>query len=158
MTAPTADPKDMQIMQRMALVLGAISQANGYYTDVKGAGIEPLAFDDGDQYPQIVVHDEGSDISDTKSTGYQDDLTLAAVGYMPFVAGSAIATALRLRDDITQAIQRIKPADFRDAQDVQMVSTCALAGNREIKNSDQAENFVEVVVRCKFTYRKFIRP
>lgn len=159
MTAPTADPRCMQIMQKLAVVLGGISQANGFYTDVAGAGIEPLSFDGTDVYPRIVVHEETSTIGDQKSQGYQDDLILEIVGYGKFAAGEMMARALRLRDDITKALQCIRARDFLDAHGDQLVNECALAGERAIKNSDQTAGVLEITVHWSCSYRQFFpRP
>ncbi len=55
MTAPTIDPKPLRIMDALCVSLRTILQANGYYNDVVGVGIEPLDFDITTTYPQIVL-------------------------------------------------------------------------------------------------------
>lgn len=157
MPAPDIDPIDARILLAIAARLATISSANGYYTEVAGAGIEPLAFDSSDNYPQIVVREETSAISDSKASGFQDTKVVSMTGYYEFSPGTVASRGFKLRDDITNCAAQFKQADFKDADGVPMISTIALTGVREIKNSDENADFVEVVVRVQVTYRKFFQ-
>lgn len=159
MTAPTLEPIDNRILTAIAAKLAGISTANNYYNDVAGAGIEPLAFDDGDQYPQIVVREESSVFSDTKGNGFEDTKVVAMSGFFPFTPGTAAQMGFRLREDITVCAAKLAKADFLNADGSPLINTIALTGAREIKNSDENADFVEVVVRVQVTHRRFFpRP
>jgi hypothetical protein len=159
-TAPTFDPIVVQILKKFCTVLASISQANGYYNDVADAGIEPLAFDDGDQYPRIVVEEEESNIDESNATSYQDVLSLAVRGFMVAPSSGVVDAAHRLRDDITRSIQTARRSQFVNTMGDQLVNNWALSGKREILSADEApaDGFVEVVVRVSCDYKQFFRP
>lgn len=155
MTAPSAPPIVTQILDALATLLSGISQAAGYYTDVHDAGIEPLAFDSNDSYPQIVVHEESATIADTNARAFAEDLVIAVHGFIPFDTGTVIDTGLKLRDDITRCLQNVKSSDLIGANGAQLVNSIGLAGVREVKNSDEHSDFLEVIVRVQCNYRVF---
>jgi hypothetical protein len=157
MPAPDIEPIDTRILAAIAAQLAQITTANGFYNDVAGAGIEPLAFDENDNYPQIVVREETKLVSGTKPSGFDVTRLLALTGFMPFQSGNAMRDAGRLRDDIEVRAQQLKSADFKDANGVPMLSSIELSGTQEIKNSDEVENIVEVIVRVQVTYRRFFQ-
>jgi hypothetical protein len=166
MSAPDFDPIDLQIIKLLAAAMGQITQANGYYFDVAGAGIEPLQFGAGDQYPQIVVHEETSSISDNTVAGYQDEKVYALIGYIQAGRGNnAITNAHWLRDDIIARAAQLRPADFMGtvAGGVQrqlVRSINLVAGAREIAATDETKDFLQVIgARVSLDYRRFFpRP
>jgi hypothetical protein len=167
MPVPTDDPIILQIMTMVCTALGKISQANGFYNNVAGIGIEPLAFNQGDSYPQIVVHEESGRISDSTPNGYQDSAVLAVHGFIPVDATNAYVTALKLRDDITRVVRSITPKTFQAGpppatgyinSGKQLVMTWTIDQQREVIDSEIAEGFLEVVVRAAVDYRDFSPP
>lgn len=167
MTAPTVEPIVLRIMRAYADKLGQISRANGFYNDVAGSGVEPLAFDDGDSYPQIVVELESSQISDSKESSYQDSVVLAARGFVPVQTGSGYATALTLLDDMTRITRSITrktfqlgdaPAAGYENANPSLVTKWDIGQHREIVPSDVAQGFLEVIVRVACEYRDFSAP
>jgi len=167
MSAPATDPILLQIMTAFAAALAQISIANGFYNDVTGAGVEPLAFNDQDTYPQIVVQLESSDITDSKNSGYQDTSVLAAHGFLQIDAGTAYATALKLLDDMTRVARSITSKTFRIGTapapgylnaNPSMVETWDIQLGREVVPSEVSEGFLEVIVRARITYRDFSPP
>lgn len=168
MTAPTVEPIVLRIMRAYADKLGQISQANGFYNDVAGSDVEPLTFDDGDIYPQIVVQLEVSDISDSKApAAYQDSVVLSAHGFVPVQTGSGYATALSLMDDMTRITRSITrktfqlgdaPAAGYENANPSLVTKWDIGQHREIVPSDVAQGFLEVIVRVACEYRDFSAP
>jgi hypothetical protein len=167
MTAPTADPIILQVMTALCVALGKISQANGFYNNVAGVGIEPLAFNGQDTFPQIVVQEESGEISDSTPSGYQDSAVLAVHGFVPTTAATAYATALKLRDDITRVLRSITPTTFQQTNTAptgyvpngkQLVAKWSVDEKREVIDSELAEGFLEVVVRASVDYRDFSPP
>lgn len=168
MTAPAIDPIVLRIMRAYADILGQISQASGFYNNVAGSGVEPLTFDDGDSYPQIVVELESSQISDSKApASYQDSIVIAARGFVPVQTGSGYATALTLLDDMTRVTRSITrktfqlgdvPATGYENSNPSLVSKWDIGQHREIVPSDVAQGFLEVIVRAACDYRDFSAP
>ena len=168
MPAPTDDPIISQIMLKLCAALATISQANGFYNDLGGApGIEPLAFNQGDTYPQIVVQEESGDISDSNTSGFQDTAVLAAIGFVQIDPASGYATAFKLRADMIRVMRSITLATFKQPSSdptgyvstgKQLVSNWNIDAKREIVPSEISEGFLEVIVRATVTYRDFSPP
>lgn len=168
MTAPTVEPIVLRIMRAYASALALISTADGFYNDVAGAGIEPLAFGASDSYPQIVVQLETSAISDSKApAAYQDSIVIAAHGFVQIDAASSYATAMKLLDDMTRVTRSITrktfqlgtaPADGYENSNPSLVSKWDIGQHREIVPSDIAQGFLEVIVRVACDYRDFSAP
>lgn len=168
MTAPTVEPIVLRIMRAYAAALAQISIDNGFYNDIAGAGVEPLAFDDGDAYPQIVVQLETSAISDSKApAAYQDSIVIAAHGFVQIDAASSYATAMKLLDDMTRVTRSITrktfqlgdvPATGYENSNPSLVSKWDIGQHREIVPSDVAQGFLEVIVRAACDYRDFSAP
>lgn len=167
MPAPTDDPIILQIMNALCAALRKISQTNGFYNDVAGVGIEPLAFNKQDSYPQIVVQEESGEIADSTPAGYQGGAVLAAIGFVPITPGSGYATALKLRDDMTRVMRSITKETFKGPNTApvgyvpngkQIVREWSIDEKREIVNSELAEGFLEVIVRAAVDYRDFSPP
>jgi len=166
-SAPTADPILLQIMTAFAAALAKISLANGFYNDVIAAGVEPLAFNEQDSYPQIVVQIESSTLSDSKASACQDTAVLTAHGFLAVAPGSAYSTACKLLDDMTRVVRSITPKTFRVGPEPDLgyvngnpslVEKWDFELGREIVPSEIAEGFLEVIVRASVTYRDFSPP
>jgi len=167
MPAPAADPIILQILNAVCAALRVISQANNFYNNVAGVGIEPIAFDTNDSYPQIVVQEESGEVTDQAPGGIQDASVIAAHGYVQITPGSGYATALKLRDDITRVFRSITKETFKTANTSpagyvnngkQLVREWSVIQKREIVESDIAEGFLEVIVRAACDYRDFSPP
>ncbi len=159
MTAPTVDPIILQILNAVCVPLRGITQANGFYTDVAGVGIEPLAFNTQDPFPQIVVHEESGQISDSNATGYQDDALIAIHGFLKTTSAvTAYAEAHRFSSDIKRIARSITAQTFRNAEGKSIVRTWSINEKHEIVPSELGEGFLEVIVRAACDYRDFSPP
>lgn len=168
MSSPTIEPIILRIMRAYAAALVQISPDNGFYNTVAGAGVEPLAFDAGDSYPQIVVQLESSNITDNKAAaGYQDSVVLAAHGFVQTDSASSYATAMTLLDDMTRVTRSITrktfalgtpPAAGYENSNPSLVTKWDIQQHREIVASDIAQGFLEVIVRVACEYRDFSAP
>lgn len=159
MSSPTTQPIIVQILDNIADALASsINPANGFYTTVAGAGIEPLAFNEQDTYPRIVVQEESSDISDSNARSYQDSVVIAVHGFVRVDAQSSYRSALQLRADITRVLQGITKLTLSDANGNALTRGLALTGHREVVPSDVAQGFLEVIVRVACDYRNTSPP
>jgi hypothetical protein len=166
-SSPTVEPIALRIMRAYAAVLAQISPDNGFYNTVAGAGVEPLAFDAGDSYPQIVVQLESSNITDNKAAAVQDSVVLAAHGFVQTDSASSYATAMTLLDDMTRVTRSITrktfalgtpPAAGYENSNPSLVTKWDIEQHREIVASDIAQGFFEVIVRVACEYRDFSAP
>lgn len=168
MSAPTADPIIVQILNAIAsALLNTITTDNGFYSDIAGAGIEPLAFNQQDTYPQLVVHEQSSSISDSNEDGYQDSVVVEVHGFLESGSATAYASAFKLRDDITRVLRSITAETFKLGAapaigylnaNRSLVSKWSVNEQRSVVESELAAGFVEVIVRASFDYRDFSRP
>lgn len=168
MSSPSVDPIILRIMRAYAAALAMINTGAGFYNDVADAGVEPLAFDQGDSYPQIVVQIESSTLSDSKApAAYQDSVVLSAHGFVPVDASSGYATAIKLLDDMTRVTRSITRNTFKlgtapdagyENSNPSLVSKWDIGQHREIVASDVAQGFLEVIVRVACDYRDFSAP
>lgn len=159
MTAPTVDPILLRILAALCVPLRLITQANGFYNDVAGVGAEPFAFNEQDSYPQIVVHEESGEISDSSESGYQDDVIIALHGYLKTSSAStAYAEAQRFSADIKRLAKSITAKTFDDGAGGSLVRNWSINQKHEIVESELSEGLLEVIVRVALDYRDFSPP
>ena len=168
MTAPTVNPIIVQIMLALCAKLTLITQDNGFYNTVAGAGIEPYAFDSAATFPQITVEEESAETTDSNPRGTQDAHVLAVHGFVKVEAATAYLTAHKLRADIKRLLASISRDTFKaEGQPVQpgyvdpnkqLVREWSVDDKYEIVPSDLGEGFLEVICRATVTYRDFSPP
>lgn len=165
----SANPIIVQIMDRLCVAFGVITLDNGFYNDLVGVGIEPLAFGPQDLFPQIIVHEESGQVVDSRANGFQDSSLLDAIGFVKSGVTDAYRTAYKLRDDMTRVMRSITAETFKAATEAlpepgyvkdtkQLVTSWSIEQQREIVQSEIAEGFLEVHVRASVVYRDFSPP
>ena len=159
MTAPTAEPTILQILLALCTALMEITQDNGFYNDVAGAGVEPLSFNAQDSFPQITVREDSNKVTDSNGRGnVARDAVISVHGFVPIDAATAYTTAYRFRDDIERVLRSVTQVTMADALGKPIVNTWSVLDESAIEPSELAEGFLEVVCGVSCSYRDFSPP
>lgn len=155
MSSPAADPISLQVLTLLAGALAQISVANGFYTDVAAAGVEPINFDVPNTWPRIFVHEESGNIADSNAQLAMFDTVVAVQALMPVKAANAVANAHRLRDDMVRACGRIaQNKRVFEVDGTQLVKSFQLLGPVEVTVAPDAQDFVQAVVHVSISHNR----
>lgn len=159
MTAPTSDPILSRILTALCVPLRLITQDNGFYNTVAAVDVEPLALNESDSFPQILVEDESGEITDSTESGFQDSVVIAMHGYLKIAdTSTARRDARRLSADIKRIAKSITPTTFDNGAGGSLVRSWSINEKHEIVPSALGEGFLEVIVRASCDYRDFSPP
>jgi len=148
------------VLQRIALKLGLILIANGYFTDA-GAHIDlerPVP-EENETFPRIALAEESSAVTNSALTSdglaVTTSMQVVAEGYALIDGDDAEQVGHRMKLDITNAFGRIRAKDFEGIEGAQ-ISKFEVSGDRPTFRQPDGLPFIVVQVRATVTMTTYI--
>lgn len=165
--SPNADPVIVAIMTKLAQVMvDQIYPDNGFFFQVDKASIDAISLNDPSTSGQredavVMIEEEFDQIEGSNANTIAATATLAVHGHIRTAAFPELGPTLiaaRFRQDITRVLRSVSKVTLSDVAGNALCRSFAVTDRREIKASDIAEGYAEVIVRVAIEYRDSSPP